>query len=113
MKKEAMANAISENNSRQLWEEVRKIRNKNSPISNCIDETIGDVNIASLFANKYNDLYNSVSSEQEQMAVLLNGNAHDIENYCLYDVHNDMMTHTHVITIYNHEVITKTTNHHC
>ena len=37
-----MANAISENNSRELWKEVRKIRNKNSTYSTIIDNKMGD-----------------------------------------------------------------------
>ena len=43
LQKEAMAKAISENNSRQLWTEVRKIRNKNSSSINCIDDITGNV----------------------------------------------------------------------
>ena len=33
-RKQSMASAISENNSRQLWSEVRKIRNKTTSIPN-------------------------------------------------------------------------------
>ena len=42
LQKEAMAKAISENNSRQLWTEVRKIRNKNNSSINCIDDITGN-----------------------------------------------------------------------
>ena len=50
LQREAMAKAISENNSRQLWTEVRKIRNKNSSSINCIDEITGNSCIAELFS---------------------------------------------------------------
>ena len=50
LQKEAMAKAISENNSRQLWTEVRKIRNKNSSSINCIDDITGNSCIAELFS---------------------------------------------------------------
>ena len=46
LRKSAMARAINDNNSRQLWTEVYKIRNKNSTISNSIDDVSGDVDIA-------------------------------------------------------------------
>ena len=52
-----MAPAISENNSSELWQEIKKMR-KNT--SYCIDSAIGEHNIVSLFANKYEELYNSV-----------------------------------------------------
>ena len=37
LRKEAMANAISQNNSRQLWDEIKKVRNINPTYSNCVD----------------------------------------------------------------------------
>ena len=61
-----MARGISENNSRLLWTEVlvSQIKNKNSTISNSIDDVSGDVDIANLFSNKYSVLCNSVAFEQ-------------------------------------------------
>ena len=50
LQKEAMAKEISENNSRQLWTEVRKIRTKNSSSINCIDDITGNSSIAELFS---------------------------------------------------------------
>ena len=98
MKREAMANAINNNKSRDLWNEVRKIRKKNSLLSNCIDNINGEVQISTLFANKYNDLYNSVKYEQEYMSHLFDQNSHDIVKYCINDAH-DTIVHTHVITV--------------
>ena len=46
LQKEAMAKAISENNSGQLCTEVKKIRNKNSLSINCIDDITGNSCIA-------------------------------------------------------------------
>ena len=56
-------NAISQNNSRLIWEEIKKGRNINPTYSNCVDEAIAADNFVSLFANKYNALYNSVCNE--------------------------------------------------
>ena len=55
LRKGAMANAISQNNSWQLWDEI-KSRNINQTYSNCVDAVIGADNIVSLLANKYNAL---------------------------------------------------------
>ena len=63
-----MAKAISQNNSRQLWDEIKKVRNINPTYSNCVDVAIGVGNIVSLFANKYNALYNSVCYEYKEMS---------------------------------------------
>ena len=52
LRKSAMARAINDNNFRQLWTEVYKIKNKNSTISNSINDVSGDVDIANLFSSK-------------------------------------------------------------
>ena len=44
LRKEAMANAISQNNSRQLWDEIKKVRNINPTYSNCVDAAINNNN---------------------------------------------------------------------
>ena len=78
-----MAKAISENNSRQLWTEVRKIRNKNSSSINCIDDITGNSCIAELSYKKYNELYNSVSHEEQEMNDLMSVNRKDVETFCV------------------------------
>ena len=67
IRKSAMARAINDNNSRQLWTEVYKIRNKKSTISNSIDDVSDDVDIANLFSNKQSVLYNSVAFEKSAL----------------------------------------------
>ena len=49
-----MAESIINNNSRDLWSEIRKIRNSATTVSTSIDGVTGDINIAELFSNKYN-----------------------------------------------------------
>ena len=51
LKKLAKARAISENNSRELGQEVKKMRKNTCEKSYCIDNAIGEHTIASLFAN--------------------------------------------------------------
>ena len=49
IKKQKFAKTLCDNNSRQFWLEVKKIRNKNTLSSQCIDNSSGDENIANLF----------------------------------------------------------------
>ena len=77
---EAMAKAISENNSRQLWTEVRNVRNRNSLSMNCIDDITGNSCIAELFSKKYNELYNYVSYEKKNMNDLMSVIRKDVKN---------------------------------
>ena len=81
--KKAMAKAISENNSRQLWTEVRKIRNKNSSSINCIDDITGNSCIAELFSKKYDELYNSVLYQVQEMNDLMSVNKKDVKIFCV------------------------------
>ena len=99
LQKEAMAKAISENNSRQLWTEVRKIRNKNSSTINCIDDITGNSCIAELFSKKYNELYNSVSYEEQEMNDLMSVNKKDVEIFCVNSIDDTLYKHTHKISL--------------
>ena len=50
MRKEAMAQSISENDSRDLWKEVHKVRNKSKVNSQCMDDATCNENIAELYS---------------------------------------------------------------
>ena len=56
-----MADAISMNNDRVLWDEVRNMTKTSNNLPNAMDEVTGTDEISSLFADKYDTLYNSVS----------------------------------------------------
>lgn len=101
-KKQAMARAISENNSRDLWTEVRKIKRNVSSSPNCMDNVNGNANIAELFADKYHDLFNSVKYEQDKLTNMFHANKSDIEKHCITDqaIYIDKhYTHTHNISV--------------
>ena len=55
-----MAESLCVNNVQTFWKMVRKLRNGNKTSSNMIDDVAGDEAINSLFAEKYEDIYNSV-----------------------------------------------------
>ena len=65
-----MAEAISTNNDRVLWDKVRKISKTTSSLPNNMDGITGADQISSLFAEKYDALYNSVSYNNEELSRL-------------------------------------------
>ena len=74
------------------WLEVKKIRNKNTLSSQCIDNISGDENIANLFLNKYNQLYNSVDYDDNEISALCDENVYCIANLIKHK-------HTQCITV--------------
>ena len=77
-----MAESLSLNNIQTSWEMVRKLRNGNKTSSNMIDNVTGDEAISSLFAEKYEDIYNSVSYDYSEYSQLLNNLNTRINNLC-------------------------------
>ena len=67
---EKMAEAISRNSSRDLWKEVKSMKGANSCVASSIDGLSCSKEIADMFLNKYNDLYNSVSYDSDEMCLL-------------------------------------------
>ena len=57
---ERMAQALSENRSRDLWKEVKKIKGRNNIMPCSIDGCVDNAKIADVFSEKYMNLYNSV-----------------------------------------------------
>ena len=71
-------NKISQKNSRNLWKETSRVRNNACCNTNCIDGITGDVEISKHFAEKYNDLYNSVTSDKHSLDDIFNVNLQEI-----------------------------------
>ena len=74
-----MVQAISNNDSRKLWSEVRKFKGKCNIVTSSIDNVSDKKSIANLFGKKYNDLYNSVSYDAD----LIGGIENKIANLCI------------------------------
>ena len=53
------------NNNRNIFDEVRKMRGKDSKNSTRIDNEVGASNIANHFASSYNNLYNNVKNGEK------------------------------------------------
>ena len=80
-----MAEAISTNNDRVLWDEVRKMSKTSNNLPNAMDGITGTDEISSIFVDKYDALYNSVGYTMHEMNRL----ASDIES------HNDVSFSNH------------------
>ena len=100
LKKQSMALSISQKNSRNLWKETSRVRNNACCNTNCIDGITGDVEISKHFAEKYNDLYNSVTSDKHSLDDIFNVNLQEILTICNNpDIVHSSNIHTHVINV--------------
>ena len=64
------ASALTENRSRDLWDEAKHIRNSKNKVSSVVDDSCNADDVANLFSTKCQDLYTSVSyDESEIMAI--------------------------------------------
>ena len=78
---------------------------------NCMDNVTGNENISELFAGKFCNLYNSVSFNEDELEVILNENAGDVQVKCTNDIMNgisDKYIHTHSIYV---ELVSNAINH--
>ena len=66
-----MAEAIANNKDRDLWQEVKQLKQTNKSVPNIMDNVSGCNNIISLFTEKFKDLYNSVGFDTYELESLL------------------------------------------
>ena len=77
-----MTDSLNSDFQRDLWRECRKINSVGKPSPSNVDGGTGDADIASVFARKYKELYNSVSFSEFVMSELQSRIQHDIINIC-------------------------------
>ncbi|ELT96613.1 hypothetical protein CAPTEDRAFT_210427 [Capitella teleta] len=77
-----MAQALSENNYRDLWREVKKLKGGSYAQPRVVDEVEGAKDVCELFRQKYEDLYSSVSFNEHEMNALLNDVSCNVDVYC-------------------------------
>ena len=70
IRNDKMAEAISSNNDRNLWDEVRKMKLSHKLLPDVIDNIRGSNNISELFYDKNKELFNSVSYDNSKMKEL-------------------------------------------
>ena len=86
-----MADAISTNNDRELWDEVRKLTKSSNSLPNMVDGLTGIEEISHIFTDKYDTLYNSVGYDNHEM----NDLSADISNR----INNNSTSSSHTITV--------------
>lgn len=86
-----MAEALESNRSRDLWSEVKKIRGKDRLCPAVVDDAEGDEEVCSMFRDKYEALYSSVSYDREQMDDLIRDVNERVTMQCC--THNCYSTH--------------------
>ena len=77
-----MAESLCLNNVQTFWKMVRKLRSGNKTFSNMIDNVTSDEAISSPFAEKYEDVYNSVSYDDSEYSQLLDNLNMRLINSC-------------------------------
>ena len=82
LKRNNMAQSLLNSEGRSFWTEVRKMTGKGSSVPNMADGGIGNEDIADVFANKYESLYNSVSYDPCDLNILSNTLLERINNDC-------------------------------
>ena len=92
-----MAEAISENEDRKLWDEVRKISRINNELPNAMDGQSSIGEITDIFTNKYEHLYNSVSFNNHELHRLSTDINSRIDTGCPNSNHK--YSHNHSITV--------------
>ena len=69
-----MAEAIAQNNSRDLWSELNKMKPREKVVPPNINGLCNVDDICHVFEDKYNKLYNSVPSQAEELIRIKKGN---------------------------------------
>ena len=65
-----MSQALLNNKNSDFWKEIRKVKGNCDALPSVIDSMSKDEDISDLFAKKYDQLYNSVSFDQNSMSIL-------------------------------------------
>ena len=97
-----MGEAISENDDRVLWDEVKKMTKTNNKLPNMMDGHNDPVDITNIFTEKYKTLYNSVGYNSYEMRRLSESIQSQIELRCLNNLEYNHHRHTiHVKEVAN------------
>ena len=99
-KMERMAEGLLHNSKRDFWQEVSRVSKSNKGCTSVVDEIHGEVDISTLFRNKYEHLYTSVPYDQSEMQNIVNKVNHDVHAKChtgecpvIHDIEvNDIMS---------------------
>ena len=77
-----IARSFLDKKSVNFWSDIKKIRGNNKSISSVIDGKVAKKDIVTVFKDKYENVFNSVSYDKCAMEALLNAIEKDIEISC-------------------------------
>ena len=80
-----MAENFVANNRKEFWTEVKKLKGGASKTPACIDGSHGDDSIAQVFGRKYQQLFNHVSYNDDEMDALLTRIDENVEQHSMLD----------------------------
>jgi hypothetical protein len=89
-----MAQALAHSNTRDFWKEVSKVKGTSKGLPNNVDDKMGKRDIAQLFMQKYEKLYNSSHTYSfDKMSKIIERLNIDIEYKC----HANACYHSHTV----------------
>ena len=83
IKSDKMAEALRDESVGSFWKKVKELRPKKVYYPSKVDDVADDIGITQVFAQKFNDLYNSVSYDNDDMASLKNDINRAVDEKCL------------------------------
>jgi len=95
---ERMANALANNDGRDFWQEVKKIKGRNSTVSSIVDNCCDPKSIAETFGLKYSELYNSVPSCNNELQTIMEKVSRKCDESCTNIDGNEKPKHFHSIS---------------
>ena len=75
-----MAEAVANNNDRELWKEVKIMSSTSNKLPNAMDGSTDIEDISNIFGEKYKNLYNSVGFQTEELQRLINNTEQHIDS---------------------------------
>lgn len=84
-KADKLATALTNNDNVTFWQNVQRLRGSKQTLPNVVDGVLGPEAISSKFAQKYKELYNSVSFNKRDMELLSDDLAQSIKIQCCSD----------------------------
>ena len=83
--KESVSKSMLKTNNKSYWKSSKAIRKNNFNCTNVVDGVEGGSNIANLFKDKYECLFNSVKSSHDEHNSMVTQLELDVEQNCIKD----------------------------
>ena len=82
IRNQKIAEHIRSKDTKEFWSSIKKVKGQQKSVPNKIDNSHGNQEIADMFANKFSNLYNSVSYDHDKMLLLKSRISDSIKHRC-------------------------------